>query len=83
MTGEPFDKPPSRFTELSPEQRRFIRGLGDDDLKTLKHMIGVFGTVRGWCRVNRWLFVAALGLLIMVWQGIDALKHLLTPTGKY
>jgi len=80
------DEPPKRFTQLPPATRRFILSLGEDDLKTLVEVIRLFSTVRGWCRVNRWLAYGVLGLLIVMWQGFDAIRHgvetLLSASGK-
>ena len=73
------DKPPRRFTELPDETRRFIHGLDADDLATLKRVIRAFRMAHAWCRVNRWLFIGAVALLVMLAQGIDAVQRLLAP----
>jgi hypothetical protein len=66
-----------RFADLPHETRKFIGGLDDDDLAVLKSVIDIFKTMSAWCRVTRWLFLAALGLLFMLSQSLDAIKNLL------
>ena len=66
-----------RFDELSPPVRKFMASLDEDDLAILKTVIETFRAVSAWCRITRWLFLAALGLLFMLSQSLDAIKNLL------
>ena len=66
-----------RFTDLPPPVRRFMAGLDEEDLTILKTVIETFRAVSAWCRVTRWLFLAAIGLLFMLSQSLDAIKNLL------
>jgi hypothetical protein len=67
----------NRFTELSPQVRKFMAGLDEDDLAILKTVIDTFRALSAWCRVTRWLFLGAIGLLFMLSQSLDAIKNLL------
>lgn len=63
--------------ELPEHVSDFVSGLDEDDIATLRHVIRIFNAMSGWCRVTRWLFLTALGALIIISQGYDAARNLL------
>lgn len=69
-------KAAKRFNQLSPGVRKLLADLDDDDVAAFKRAIKLFRAMQGWCRVNRWLFLGALALLIMLAQGIEAMQKI-------
>lgn len=72
------EKPPENFTDVSDHTRQFISRLGPEDLATLEWVLSIFTSVRGWCRINRWIFFGCLAVLVGVWQGVEAVRHIST-----
>lgn len=63
--------------KLPPHVKEYIEGLSDDDVKTLKDTVELFKSIKGWCRITRWLFFTVLAGAILVWQGVNAFKQLI------
>ncbi len=54
-----------------------MSNLDDDDLEALKNLAKFYKMVQSWCRINRWIALTALAILIAASQGLDAIKNLL------
>jgi hypothetical protein len=63
--------------ELPEHAREFVAGLSKDDVQILQSLVTCWRTVQGWCRVNRWIALTAIGILIALAQGLDEIKGLL------
>lgn len=64
-------------TQDQDDPTKFVSSLSTEDVKALKKLIGIYRSISGWCRVNRWLAVFAIGAVIAVAQFIDAIKSIL------
>lgn len=50
--------------------------LTDDELKALKQFAQFYKMVQGWCRINKWIALTGLAILIALSQGADAIRSL-------
>lgn len=64
--------------DLPPHVAKFIDSLGEGDIATLGRVIATFRMMESWCRVTRWLFLAAIGLVVLASQFMDSAKKLLS-----
>lgn len=55
--------------------------LEPEEIERLRKIARVLARIEGWCSVNRsigkFIFYAVIGLLILLSQGLDAIKNLL------
>lgn len=63
----------------NPEE--FIKNLSTQDLLRLSRLLRTIERVEGWCKINRaiakFIIYGGIAALIVLSQGIDAIKHLL------
>jgi hypothetical protein len=53
-----------------------MNDLSEDELKALRSLARFYAMIQGWCRINRWIALTLLAILIALAQGIDAIKHI-------
>ena len=55
--------------------------LDPEEIERLKRVARVLARIEGWCLINRaigkFIFFTVIGLLILLSQGLDAIKNLL------
>lgn len=51
--------------------------LSPEELRALKSLAQFYKMIQGWCRINRWIALTLLAVLIALSQGLDAIKNLI------
>ena len=59
---------------MSEEQ---LKELEEADIADLKKVLNLYRMIQGWCRVNRWLAMAIIGLAIAIAQFGESIKHII------
>jgi len=57
-----------------------LKTLSPEEVAALARIAKVYGRIEGWCKVNRaigkFVFFTVIGLLILLSQGLDAIRNL-------